>query len=332
MNFQPILLFLISIFLLLILICLYVISDSTLYIPKFLIDDDTALPKMRPHHMVKRGIVSMLLIISISFVVLYLVQSNDSRDSFTISENRSMLIILDNSPSMGVFFDKDNTLLDISKEFVSTVVEQSNTHPVELSIFSESFLTLSPMGINKAFFLEQLHNIEVAQGNDSTAITDALLFGISYMSQKKTPKRQIVIITDGLETKASSFDNNAKDQIKNARMNLDIFLLRVGDINSNIVYFEDQDGTIYKASKPSLTNALTEFETSMQELNVPIFTLNNQKDFSRLGSLISEPEENLTIIKESSSEPHSKKLFQVYALAFFLLYILVSEFLIGRRL
>ena len=163
----------------------------------------TASVKAFPILRIIRFIVLALLIFSLTRPQL----SQSREHQFT--EGIDLFLVLDISESMRAEDFKGANRIQTAKSVVNAMLEKRLTHRqndrIGLVVFAGESFTLCPLTSDYSVLVELLHDVEIGQLKDGTAIGDALATATHRLRTSESKTKIVILLTDG-ENNAGSIE------------------------------------------------------------------------------------------------------------------------------
>ena len=170
-----------------------------------------------------------------------------------------ILLLLDISPSMSVRDMDNQSRWDIVKEELQFFLEKDIQANIAVIIFSDDLSTIVPFTTDYNFIKNTIHSIKLGQLGEGTALSDATIFAQKLLSVIQSDKKNLVIISDGLQNSGVNTMQNAEELINSSSLMLSI--AHIGTNKSSDFVYTSPDNEIIHVGKvaPVDTNLLLPF-------------------------------------------------------------------------
>jgi Ca-activated chloride channel family protein len=198
------------------------------------------------------------------------------KDSFQVYEGKEKQAIQtvsseDSPVSLGILFDTSGSMIDKIERAREAVGELLATANPQDDVFLITFADTAELAANFTTSVEDIQSQLLSrQPQGSTALLDAIYFGISEMRQAKYARKALLIISDGGDNHSRYRERDIRSAVREA----DVLVYAIGIYDRDITTMEEQMG-------PALLSEVSE-ETGGQ-----MFTVDNPKDMAGIAAKIS---------------------------------------------
>jgi len=126
-----------------------------------------------------------------------------------VSKGAEIFFVLDTSPSMAALDIAGGTRLDAARTAITTLIKQNPGADYGLVAMGSQAAVLVPATGDKNYFFERMAAIKIAELGDGSAIGTGISSAVYHLSHSDSPKRCIVLITDGENNAGSVHPNTA---------------------------------------------------------------------------------------------------------------------------
>ena len=160
------------------------------------------------------------------------------------SRGNDVLFVLDISPSMAAKDMNGGTRLDAAKHVIRSLVEQNTGASFGIvSVATEAVLSVPPTA-DHVTFLERLNALKIGMLGEGSALGTGLSMAVYHLVSSSSPKKTIVLITDG-ENNAGSIHPETAAELAAAH---EITIYSVGIGTRGVVPLEYTDPVTGKVS------------------------------------------------------------------------------------
>lgn len=131
-----------------------------------------------------------------------------------------IIFVIDTSPSMAAKDMQESNRLNAAKDSITHLIKQQPGASFGLVSMAEESALVVPSTIDYDLFLNRLQNLVIGEMGDGTAIGTGLSNAIFHLSASRSPKKAIVLITDGENNAGSIHPNTAAILAKEEDINL----------------------------------------------------------------------------------------------------------------
>lgn len=165
------------------------------------------------------SLINFLKLSSLTFLLISLASPYNLKNLQTIPKNsKSIVLDIDISGSM------EDSFKDVKKILLEFLKEQ-NDAKIGLVYFGDTASIFSPLTYDSKFIKSVISKVNVgALGDQNTALNDSLILSKKLLSNSKTKKKLLILLTDGIE-KGSQ---NSFLDTKNTILKRDFELYEIG--------------------------------------------------------------------------------------------------------
>lgn len=142
------------------------------------------------------------------------------------SKGSSVVFVLDVSPSMAAKDIGSMSRLEAARNSIVSMAKMNGGAELGLVIMAENAVVLVPPTMDRKFFMSRLETVSVGELGDGTAIGTGLSCAIYHLEKSKSPKKSIVLITDGENNSGAVHPHTAARLAVNKDISL--YILGVG--------------------------------------------------------------------------------------------------------
>jgi Ca-activated chloride channel homolog len=149
-------------------------------------------------------------------------------NTYQVEEQKGMdiLLTLDISGSMASVDFKPKNRLEVAKEVIAAFIEKRKTDRLGLVIFAATSYTKCPLTIDYDILKYYLHETELGELEDGTALGMALATSVNRIRHAAAKTKIIILLTDGVNNRG---EIDPRDAAKMARdFNIKVYTIGVG--------------------------------------------------------------------------------------------------------
>lgn len=246
------------------------------------------------------------------------------------SKGASIIFVLDVSPSMAAKDIGSQSRLEAAKNSIVSMAEMNGGSELGLVVMAENAAVLVSPTMDRKFFLNRLKTVSVGELGDGTAIGTGLSSAIYHLEKSKSPKKSIVLITDGENNSGAVHPHTAA----RLAVNKDISLYILGVGTRGVVpidYVDPKSNKIYSGYLES------KFDTSSiariaSEGNGKFFEIESISALSQAISSISKSENIAQSYYIKNQDIFYYRYFLIAAVVFACIAWIVRRFLLQETL
>lgn len=166
---------------------------------------------------------------SAGFICLVIAYANPvahHQEKIYSSRGSDILYVLDTSPSMMAQDMGDFTRIEAAKRAIKTLLTENTGDSVGLVEMAKETAIVVPPTLDRDIFLKKLDEIVVGKLGDGTAIGNGLVCAIMHLEDSRSPKKSIVLITDG-ENNSGTIHPHTAAKLARAK-NISLYILGIG--------------------------------------------------------------------------------------------------------
>lgn len=143
---------------------------------------------------------------------IFLLEKNNWNKSYPLFQKQlkpteDLVFIIDLSSTMLSKDFQPNRIEAVKSILRKIINEKENQQRIGIVIFAGEAMILCPLTKNSNILREKVDSIEIGILTDGTAISTGILFGLYELSKSTNENKEIIILTDGVNTvKRYSFD------------------------------------------------------------------------------------------------------------------------------
>ncbi len=142
------------------------------------------------------------------------------------SRGSDILYVLDTSPSM-MAQDMDGlTRMAAAKQAIKTLLTENTGASVGLVEMAKETAVVVPPTLDRNLFMKKLDDVIAGELGDGTAIGNGLVCAIMHLESSRSPKKSIVLITDG-ENNSGTIHPNTAARLAHKK-NISLYILGIG--------------------------------------------------------------------------------------------------------
>ena len=192
------------------------------------------------------SILSTVLAVS-GFVSLIIAYSNPvihHQEKIYSSRGADILFVLDTSPSMAAKDMSDMKRIDAAKQAIKALQSESTGDSVGLVEMAKEAAVVVPPTMDRNVFFSKLDDIVLGEMGDGTAIGNGLACAIMHLESSRSPRKSIVLITDG-ENNAGTIHPHTAAHLAHDK-NISLYVLGIGTKGTvPLEYMDPMTGKIY---------------------------------------------------------------------------------------
>lgn len=190
--------------------------------------------------------LSTVLAVS-GFVSLIIAYSNPvihHQEKIYSSRGADILFVLDTSPSMAAKDMSDMKRIDAAKQAIKALQSESTGDSVGLVEMAKEAAVVVPPTMDRNVFFSKLDDIVLGEMGDGTAIGNGLACAIMHLESSRSPRKSIVLITDG-ENNAGTIHPHTAAHLAHDK-NISLYVLGIGTKGTvPLEYMDPITGKIY---------------------------------------------------------------------------------------
>lgn len=181
------------------------------------------------------------------FVSLIIAYSNPvihHQEKIYSSRGADILFVLDTSPSMAAKDMSDMKRIDAAKQAIKALQSESTGDSVGLVEMAKEAAVVVPPTMDRNVFFSKLDDIVLGEMGDGTAIGNGLACAIMHLESSRSPRKSIVLITDG-ENNAGTIHPHTAAHLAHDK-NISLYVLGIGTKGTvPLEYMDPITGKIY---------------------------------------------------------------------------------------
>ncbi|MBQ2080728.1 MAG: VWA domain-containing protein [Treponema sp.] len=181
------------------------------------------------------------------FVSLIIAYSNPvihHQEKIYSSRGADILFVLDTSPSMAAKDMSDMKRIDAAKQAIKALQSESTGDSVGLVEMAKEAAVVVPPTMDRNVFFSKLDDIVLGEMGDGTAIGNGLACAIMHLESSRSPRKSIVLITDG-ENNAGTIHPHTAAHLAHDK-NISLYVLGIGTKGTvPLEYMDPMTGKIY---------------------------------------------------------------------------------------
>ncbi|MBR6296147.1 MAG: VWA domain-containing protein [Treponema sp.] len=190
--------------------------------------------------------LSTVLAVS-GFVSLIIAYSNPvihHQEKIYSSRGADILFVLDTSPSMAAKDMSDMKRIDAAKQAIKALQSENTGDSVGLVEMAKEAAVVVPPTMDRNVFFSKLDDIVLGEMGDGTAIGNGLACAIMHLESSRSPRKSIVLITDG-ENNAGTIHPHTAAHLAHDK-NISLYVLGIGTKGTvPLEYMDPMTGKIY---------------------------------------------------------------------------------------
>lgn len=161
------------------------------------------------------------------------------RKEVHLSRGMDIMIVLDQSPSMGALDLPAMNRFDIAREMIRDFVENRKGDSFGLVSFGSSAVLRSPPTADYHWLLARMDELKIQELGDATAIGMGLATAVLHLSDSTAPEKVIVLLTDGDDNAGEVRPQTAADlALEN---NIRIYSIGIGSGGESVIELFDEE-------------------------------------------------------------------------------------------
>lgn len=166
---------------------------------------------------------------SIGFICLVIAYANPvvhHQEKVYSSRGSDILFVLDTSPSMAARDMGELTRIDAAKQSIRLLMSENTGDSVGLVEMAKETAVVVPPTLDRKVFMDKLDNIVLGEMGDGTAMGNGLVCAIMHLESSQSPRKSIVLITDGENNSGTIHPHTAARLAK--EKNISLYVLGIG--------------------------------------------------------------------------------------------------------
>ena len=196
-----------------------------------------------------RQIASVLstVLASAGFISLIIAYANPvihHQEKIYSSRGADILFVLDTSPSMAARDMSDLPRIDAAKQAIKALQSENPGDSVGLVEMAKEAAVVVPPTMDRNVFSSKLDDIVLGEMGDGTAIGNGLACAIMHLESSRSPRKSIVLITDG-ENNAGTIHPHTAAHLARDK-NISLYVLGIGTKGTvPLEYVDPTTGRVY---------------------------------------------------------------------------------------
>lgn len=180
----------------------------------------------------------------ISLIIAYSNPVIHHQEKIYSSRGADILFVLDTSPSMAAKDMSDMKRIDAAKQAIKALQSESTGDSVGLVEMAKEAAVVVPPTMDRNVFFSKLDDIVLGEMGDGTAIGNGLACAIMHLESSRSPRKSIVLITDG-ENNAGTIHPHTAAHLAHDK-NISLYVLGIGTKGTvPLEYMDPITGKIY---------------------------------------------------------------------------------------
>ncbi len=193
------------------------------------------------------GSVLSMGLASSGFICLIVAYANPvihHQEKIYSSRGADILYVIDTSPSMAALDMSDMKRIDAAKQAIKSLQSESTGDSVGLVEMAKEAAIVVPPTMDQKVFFSKLDDIVLGEMGDGTAIGNGLVCAIMHLESSRSPRKCIVLITDG-ENNAGTIHPHTAAHLARDK-NISLYVLGIGTKGSvPLEYVDPVTGRVY---------------------------------------------------------------------------------------
>ncbi len=200
------------------------------------------------------GVVGAILILANPVI-------SESKKVYT-TEGAKIMIVLDESPSMGAIDSGDRTRFEIAKAVIQKFVSAQRTEAIGLVGFATEAAVRIPPTIDYPFFVDRLHSYGLLSLGESSSLGMGILLGVLHLKDYPDDQKILIVLTDGAQN-SGRYSPSYAGEIA-AAYGITVYTVGIGSKDSTPVSIIDEEtgvgirGIIADAYNPEVLQDIAE--------------------------------------------------------------------------
>jgi len=171
---------------------------------------------------------SILLFVSGSLLLVVAMAGPEKiyKQPVVLSEGIDIVIVLDQSPSMGGMDFPPLTRFDTAREILRQFISGRTGDSIGLVTFGSKAVLRSPPTTDYKWLTSRLNDLELRGLGDSTAVGMGLAVAVLHLSELESPEKIILLLTDGDDNSGEIRPETAAEQA--AALGIKIYSIGIG--------------------------------------------------------------------------------------------------------
>ncbi|MCH5290294.1 MAG: VWA domain-containing protein [Treponema sp.] len=204
------------------------------------------------------------------------------------SRGADILFVIDTSPSMAARDIAGTSRIEAAKQAIAVLAQQNSGATVGLVQMAKDAALVVPPTMERSAFFTRLESLIAGELGDGTAIGTGISYAVYHLESSQSPKKSIVLITDGENNAGAIHPLTAAHLAK--EKNISLYVLGIGTRGRvSIEYVDPKTGRVYSGDFDSNydIHKLAQIAT---EANGKFFTIENMSDLSQALESVSKNE------------------------------------------